>query len=221
MSRDDLIPGQLRRYGPVWYRAAERTAIVAGAFCLVVAALLAFNFAQRLSSDPLDPNALGELKAQLKDAADNSAIAAHNGKPAQYYQRGKPSPFFGSSKTEADMTPRDQVIGEIVDAELQKFLVKFVPTEITAQVTVKAGAHEMSEAGVRALRIDDYETALANFKAAIAEEPDDHKSCFGAGVCCEKLGNADDAAKYYKMARSIKPKEAVYGESLDRVSTVG
>ncbi len=157
----------------------------------------------------------------LKDAANNSAIAAHNGKPAQHYERGKTSPFFGGSKTESDMTPRDKVIGEIVEAELQKFLVKFVPTEVTAQVTVKAGAHEMSEAGVRSLRIEDYETALANFKAAIAEEPDDHKSCFGAGVCCEKLGNMDDATKYYKTARSIKPKEPVYGESLNRVSTVG
>jgi outer membrane protein assembly factor BamB len=77
VSRDDLIPERLRRSGPVWCRAAEHTAVIAGAFCLVVAVLLAFNFEQRLASDPLDPAALGPLKAKLKDAVDDtSAIEA-------------------------------------------------------------------------------------------------------------------------------------------------
>ncbi|MBN2559671.1 MAG: tetratricopeptide repeat protein [Phycisphaerae bacterium] len=157
---------------------------------------------------------------QLKDAADNSAIAAHSGKPRQYHERTKTSPFFGGSKTEADMAPRDKVIGEIIEEELQKFLVKFVPTEIHAVCEVKASSHEMSVEAVRAMVIDDYETALAHFKQVIAEDRDDDKSLFGAGVCCEKLEKFDEALKYYKQAKSLKPKEEQYDDAIDRVSSM-
>jgi len=157
---------------------------------------------------------------QLKDAANNSAIFAYSGKPAQHYEKGKTSPFFGGSKTESDMTPRDKVIGEIVEDQLKRFLVKFVPTEIEATCKVKASGHEMSVEGVRAMVIDDYETALSNFKQAIAEDRDDHKSLFGAGVCCEKLKKYGEALKYYKQARSLKSKEGQYSDAVARVSTM-
>jgi tetratricopeptide (TPR) repeat protein len=118
------------------------------------------------------------------------------------------------------MTPRDQVIGDIVRKQIQDFMVKFVPTEIKAQCEVKAGGHEMSTEAVRALVVDDYETALNGFRQAIAEDVDDHKSLFGAGVCCEKLENYAKALKYYKQARSIKPKETQYGAAVKRVSAM-
>jgi hypothetical protein len=53
---------------------------------------------------------------------------------------------------------------------------------------------------------------------AIAEEPTDHKSLFGAGVACEKLKHMDEALKYYKMARSYDAKEAKYTEAVERLS---
>ncbi len=54
---------------------------------------------------------------QLKDAGTNSSVVSHTGDFEQRADKGKPSPFFGGSKTEADMTPRDQVIGDIVSLE--------------------------------------------------------------------------------------------------------
>jgi tetratricopeptide (TPR) repeat protein len=157
---------------------------------------------------------------QLKDAASNEIIVSHVGQPMQHFTKSKTSPFFGGSKTEADMTPRDKIIGEMIDRQLRQFLVKFLPTEIQAVATVKPGKHEASIAGVRALVADDYEGALSNFKQAIAEDPNDHHSLFGAGVACEKLQKYGDALKYYKQAQSLDTKEEQYTEAVVRLSSV-
>ncbi len=91
-----------------------------------------------------------QCQFQLKDAATNDIIASHSGKPSQEFTKaGKTSPFFGGSKTEADMTPRDKIIGEKIDRQLREFLVKFVPTEIEAQAVVRPAMHYMSPPGVR------------------------------------------------------------------------
>lgn len=162
-----------------------------------------------------------QCQFQLKDAGTNEIIVSHSGKPSQYHNKAKrPSFFMGSSKTEADMEPRDQIIGALIEKQLHQFMAKFVPTEIEASCEVKASGHDMSKEGVNALVVDDYESALRNFKMAIAEEPTDHKSLFGAGVACEKLHRLGQALKYYKQARSYKAKEAKYAEAVERVSSM-
>lgn len=162
-----------------------------------------------------------QCQFQLKDAGTNEIIVSHSGKPSQYHNKAKrPGFFMGSSKTEADMEPRDQIIGALIEKQLKQFMGKFVPTEIEASCEVKAGSNDMSKEGVNALVVDDYESALRKFKMAIAEEPTDHKSLFGAGVACEKLKRLDQALKYYKQARSYKAKEAKYAEAVERVSSM-
>jgi tetratricopeptide (TPR) repeat protein len=162
-----------------------------------------------------------QCQFQLKDPASNEIVVSYTGKPMQEYTKaGKTSPFFGGSKTESDMTPRDKIIGDMIDRQLREFMVKFVPTEIDATVTVKPGKHEMSAAGVRALVSDDYETALQDFKQAIAADGSDHRSMFGAGVACEKLKKYDEALKYYKQALSFESKDAEYAQAVDRVSAM-
>lgn len=155
---------------------------------------------------------------QLKDSATNDVVISANSMPTQEFTKTKASPFFGSSKTEADMTPRDQVIGGMIEHQAQEFLAKFVPMEIKSTVEVKGSSNEKSIAGVRCLVTDDYESGLANFKQAIADNPDDHKSLFGAGVCCEKLNRLDDARKYYKLAQSLDIKEPKYKAAVERVN---
>lgn len=161
-----------------------------------------------------------QCQFQLKDAATNAIVVGHTGDFAQRHDKPKTSPFFGSSKTEADMTPRDKVIGDIVEDQLNAFLCKFVPIEVESVCTVKASGHEMSAEGVYALRDQAYEKALNYFKQAIAEDRDDHKSLFGAGVCCEKLERHSDASNYYRQARDVKPKEEQYQAALKRISMV-
>ncbi|HUU68820.1 MAG TPA: PQQ-binding-like beta-propeller repeat protein [Planctomycetota bacterium] len=54
-----------------WYMVAARSAAVAGAFCAIVCALLAWNYAKFRALDPLDSPDLIALKAELaKNAAD-------------------------------------------------------------------------------------------------------------------------------------------------------
>jgi outer membrane protein assembly factor BamB len=74
LSRDRFIPEQFRRQGAAWYRAAERTACIAGAFCLVVGAILAFNFVKQLANDPLNPQALDEVRTSLDGSPASSEL---------------------------------------------------------------------------------------------------------------------------------------------------
>lgn len=56
-----------------WYQSSLTLAISAGAFTLIILALLIFNYAQLKSSDPLNSTELTELKDQLfRDPANNS-----------------------------------------------------------------------------------------------------------------------------------------------------
>jgi tetratricopeptide (TPR) repeat protein len=158
---------------------------------------------------------------QLKDPATNDIVVSHNAMPSQEYAKTSSSFFFGSSKTEADMTPRDKVIGAMIEKHAQDFLAKFVPIETSAEVTVEPSKNENSIAGVRALVMDEYESALAKFKAAISEDQNDDESLFGAGVACEKLKRYDEARKYYKLAQSLDTENANYNAAVARIGRMG
>ena len=159
---------------------------------------------------------------QLKDASGNRMLVTHSSLPRQDYVETNASPFFGSSKTEKNMPPRDKVIGDMIEQHMFDFLGKFVPVSKEFDVEAKSSRHEMSVAGVRALNRaatdSDYQQALDMLKQAIAEAPDDHRSHFAAGVCCEKLGNMAEARRHYKTAESLKPKEGKYAVGAARVA---
>lgn len=158
---------------------------------------------------------------QLKDSATNDIVVSHNAMPTQDFSKTKASPFFGSSQTEADMTPRDKVIAGMIESQAKDFLAKFVPVEIESKVTVESGKNEKCIAAVNSLNAEDYDSALTNFKQAIGENPDDHRALFGAGVCCEKLGQTDDARKYYKQALSLDSEEPKYKAAVERINKMG
>lgn len=162
---------------------------------------------------------------QLKDPKGNRMIVSHSTRPSQEYTETKASPFFGSSKTERNMPPRDQVIGAMIEKHVLDFLGKFLPVTTVAEVVVKAGDHEMSIAGVKIMVYADspgeFERALGLLKQAIAEKDDDHRSQFAAGVCCEWLGRIPEARRYYKQAASSKPKEEAYSLAVGRVQNRG
>lgn len=58
----------------VWYRAMARTAVVSGAFSLIVCALLVLNYFQGKNSDPLNSERMAELKASLLREPKNDSI---------------------------------------------------------------------------------------------------------------------------------------------------
>ena len=69
MSQKDLIESKIRNAGPAWHRAAVRTALVAGLFCVVVAVLLADNYlrSQLVRTQLLGTAGKSELAAMKAD----------------------------------------------------------------------------------------------------------------------------------------------------------
>ena len=159
-----------------------------------------------------------QCQFQPKDAATNDILVSYNGEPSQHYERGKTSPFFGGSKTESDMTPRDQVIGRMIDYQAKQFMAKFVPVTVETEVEVKGTSNEDCQAGIKSLVIGEWEMALKHFKQALAEDPNSDKTLFAAGVACEKMGKFPEALKYYKQARSYDTDDEDYAAAVDRVS---
>ncbi len=119
-------------------------------------------------------------------------------------EKTKASPFFGSSKTEAELTPRDQIVGTLVERGARDFVSLFLPCQVEYEVEVKCSGNEACTQGVKLLNADMYDDALAQFNMALREDPEDHRAAFGAGVSCEVLGRFSQALDHYKKACYLK-----------------
>ena len=73
MDNHDTNPAHAE-WTRAWYGAAVGTAVVAGAFSLLVAVALVFNNLQSRHADPLDSSALKQLKAALYQEPKNATI---------------------------------------------------------------------------------------------------------------------------------------------------
>jgi hypothetical protein len=158
----------------------------------------------------------------LMDAGTGEAIVQYSPKPFRKFDSDKPGPVFGSSKTEADLDSVDGIIGELVEQGTREFVSMFVPCEVDYAYELKSSSSEESGRGVRALRMDDYENAMQFFKAALAKDPEDHRTAFAMGVTCELMKNWDDALKYYRQAAGMpgldEEEQAMYLAAKSRVT---
>lgn len=128
----------------------------------------------------------------------------------------KPGFFFGSGKTEADLTPRDRIIAGCVQNAIVEFTSHLIPTTFAVEVPVISSTNKSCIQGVKYLRADDTETALQMFKQALADNPEDARAAFCAGVASEKLGQYEAAIKYYNQAL-MSQNDSQYKDSRDRV----
>jgi hypothetical protein len=160
-------------------------------------------------ADEIARNMTVQCSFALLDAATSQALVQYAPEPFQKFDHEAPGPVFGSSKSEASLDSVDAAIGELVKQGTREFVSMFVPCEVTYKYFLQSGKAKASATGIRLLRADDYDTALQQFKAALAEVPDDHRSAFCAGVTCELKGDWDGALKYYKLAVQMPdvPKE--------------
>ncbi len=141
---------------------------------------------------------------KLVDSATGKNWVTYSPKPYRQSDKTKVSPFFGSSKTEATLTPRDEIIGAAVETGARQFISKLIPCAVRYEVKLKSSGQENCVQGVKLLRGDMFEEAMSQFKMALAEDPDDDRAAFAAGVCCEAMGKFDEALRYYKMAAVAK-----------------
>lgn len=158
-----------------------------------------------------------QTEFKLTDSATGKNWATLSPTPYRATEKTKASPFFGSSKTEAELTPRDQIIGTLVERGAREFCSKFVPCAVEYEVELKSSGQENCAEGVKYLRADMFEEAMSQFRMALAEAPDDDRAAFAAGVCSEATGDYDQALKYYKMAIMTKNKPE-YLEAKKRIA---
>jgi tetratricopeptide (TPR) repeat protein len=144
---------------------------------------------------------------KLVDSATGKNWVTYSPRPYRQSDKTHISPFFGSSKTEAALTPRDEIIGAAVEAGARAFVSKLVPCAVPVEIAVQSSKQENCVRGVKLLRADMYTEALAEFKLALAQNPEDDRAAFGAGVSCEATGDFDQALSYYKQAVMLKDRE--------------
>ncbi len=161
-----------------------------------------------------------QTEFKLIDSANARVWDLHSPKPYRATDRTKASPIFGSSQTEAELTPQDQIIGTLVERGAREFVSKLMPCRVDVETEVLASGNKNCSEGVKWLRAEEYRQALSSFKAAIDENGNDHQAAYGAGVASEALGNFDQADKYYRQACAGEDNPQ-YSEARDRVKTYG
>lgn len=153
-------------------------------------------------------------------------VDAKNGRVWEHYSpkifratdRTKASPIFGSSQTEAALTPQDRIIATLVERGAREFVSMLMPVRVDVEAEVQSSSNLNSAEGVRRLRAEDYSGAIDAFNAALAENPNDHRSAYGAGVAAEAMGNIDQAVNFYNRACAAQ-NNATYTEARDRAKS--
>ncbi|MDO8632842.1 MAG: hypothetical protein Q7R41_20355, partial [Phycisphaerales bacterium] len=61
---------------------------------------------------------------------------------------------------------------------------------------------------------------ISAFQAAMAEDSNDHRAAYGAGVACEATGQFEAGLKYYNQACAGE-NNSTYMDARDRMKTYG
>ena len=139
----------------------------------------------------------------LIDAVTGRTVVRHSPPPYRKTDQAAPRFAFGNLVSESELNPVDHFIGELVERAANEFVGMIVPLEREYRYTV-VGKGKEGEAGIRALRADDYEQALAHFQSAHRRDPDKPEIVFALGVTCELLGRWEEALQYYRQATGME-----------------
>lgn len=141
---------------------------------------------------------------KLVDTVNNRNWITYSPAPYSRTDRTHTSILFGSSQTEAELTPRDEIIGAAVERGIREFVGKIVPCKLEYELEVESSPNENCVQGVRMLRAQAYAEALSYFRAAVAQGPNDDKAAYAAGVAAEASGQYQTALDYYRRAYGIR-----------------
>ncbi len=167
--------------------------------------------------DTVSRNITVKTTFRLLDRTTNKDWITYS--PTPYSHHDKTDGFFllGSSQTEAELQPRDQIIGEAVNRGVREFIAQILPCEVRCELAVESSGNQDCRMGVQMLRADDYSGALRYFKAAMAADGNDHLATYGAGVAAEAAGNFEQALQYYRRACGMNAGKR-YQEAKERLS---
>lgn len=138
----------------------------------------------------------------LVDATTGRAIAQYSPPPYRKTDSSAPDFLFGGMVEQADLDPVDQFIGELVERATREFVGTLVPVRFEHSCNLAlSGSH--GKLAIRAIRADDYATAVRELEAAAADGKDDDGSVsYALGVVSELMGDYARAQKMYRQAAS-------------------
>lgn len=172
--------------------------------------------AQTEEVETVTRNMTVQTEFKLVDATNGRVWEHYSPRIFRATDRTKASPIFGSSQTEAALTPQDRIVATLVERGAREFVSMLMPVRVDVEAEVVSGGNPNSSEGVRRLRAEDYQGAIEAFNAALAENPNDHRSAYGAGVAAEATGNMEMALNFYNRACAGQDNRT-YTESRDRV----
>jgi hypothetical protein len=111
------------------------------------------------------------------------------------------TPFIGGGGTRMSLVPEEQEIKDLLEIDARRFVGRMVPTPIKVDLMVNC-SFGCSSDGVKALGVDNT-AALACFKKALADKPDDCNAAFGVAVACELMHELGEAQKNYELALKL------------------
>lgn len=170
--------------------------------------------------DTVTRNMTVQTEFKLLDTSNNKVWTHYLPKTYRSTEKTEASPIFGSSQTEAELTPEDAIIATLIERGAREFVSKLMTCRIDVEAVVESSGNENCVQGVKMLRAESYDSALASFKLALTENPNDHRAAYGAAIACEASGKFDDAMKYYKQAL-VGANNREYKEGLERMKTYG
>jgi len=176
--------------------------------------------AQTEEVETVTRNMTVQTEFKLVDSANGRVWEHFSPKTFRATDRTKASPIFGSSKTEAELTPQDAIIGTLVERGAREFVSQLMPCRIDVEAEVESSGNKNCVQGVKLLRAESYREAISAFQAATAEDSNDHRAAYGAGVACEASGQYESALKYYKQACAGEDNRA-YADARDRMKMYG
>ena len=161
-----------------------------------------------------------QLDFKLVDTSNNRDWEHYSPRPYVATDRTGASAWFGTSRTEADLTPRDRIVAGLVQRGVKEFICRILPCFIAVDAYVVSSGHSACRDGVKLLRGEMFIEALAGFRSALEDNRNDHQSAFAAGVASEALGRYDEALHYYREACTVRnsPK---YLAARDRMKKYG
>jgi tetratricopeptide (TPR) repeat protein len=140
----------------------------------------------------------------LIDATTGRAIASYSPPPLRKTDSASPDFLFGGMMDQAELDPVDEFIGELVERATREFVSTLVPVQFEHKADLSlSGKH--GEAAIRAIRADDYATAMRELEtSAAAGKDDDGSVSYAMGVVCELMGDYARALQMYRQAASAK-----------------
>lgn len=157
----------------------------------------------------------------LIDAVTGATILHYAPQPFRKQDRASPNFLFGGLIDDVQLDPADHIIGELVEQACRDFVHMVVPIQV-AQTYELTGRRSDAEAGIRALRADNFEAAILHFQESLRNRPDRDETVFALGVTCELIGQHERALRFYREASAMRGVSRsdlpIYLEAKDRLT---